>query len=265
MLRRTRKVVGWTLGILGFVFSIAKPMADWIGRSTILDDASELVRKMSPAIEFLQRQPDLWFYGFQAALIVTGLVLVFWRRISSTLWNDPQTEAPSDGPKKEKAILPATIEELSKSDFPECMKISRGLTIKGAHKEGVAHLCINWQSHSKFLVVYLPFTEHIVDAIRELATEGLKVINLLQGSMQVFSKDLGDISDVDMVSIPFVNRVVVYYEGRLSLPDAAKLIAEYTQKDLTLVLRGSDYSTQRWLITKAEGSAHDFVTPREGS
>jgi hypothetical protein len=101
------------------------------------------------------------------------------------------------------------------------------------------------------LIAYIPHTEHTVSAIRELATEGLTALDSFQSGLQVFSKDPGDISDIDMASIPFVSRLVVYHEDRLSLQDTASLTSYFSERGLTLVLRGSDYASQQWLIQRA--------------
>lgn len=253
MLRRTRKVVGWTLSFLGFVFGIAKPIADWIGRSTLLEDASDFVRKMSPILEFLQRQPDLWFYGFQAALIAVGLTLVFWAQISRALWGGTESETPAiEPPKETQPILPKSVKELSKSDYSECLKISTPFEVVGARERADVHLCVNQQSHSKFLVIYLPHTEHALAAIRELADEAQPFLDRLSGGVRVLGQSPGDNFAVDFSTIPFVNRVVVYHDNTLSLQEMAQLEELYKSKGLALVLRGSNYATTQWLLARTK-------------
>lgn len=146
--------------------------------------------------------------------------------------------------------LPKTVEEHSRVDFSECLKITKGWMAAGTNREGKINLCINWKLYSKFLVVYVPHAEKTLNIIRELSFEIQDKIDEMQKSVRVFSKAPGDLSDVEMASIPFVNRVVVYHESRLSLHDAALLMELYQEKGLTLVLRGSDYAYQQWLIAR---------------
>lgn len=247
-MRRLRKIFGWVFWVLGMVYGVTKMLADWIGRSTLPEDAAYLVRKMAPMLEFLQRQPDLWFYVASLALATVGLLLLIWDRLPAFA-SKGDVAAIEEPPKPEPTL--ATVAELSQTDFPEYFKLSATLQVEGARTEGKIHLCINEDSHSKFLAVYIPHTEFAEKVIQELAALARNMVDHLQKSVHVISKSPVDTNEVEFNSIPFVNRVVVYYEGRLSLQQRAALDSVYRENGLTLTLRGSDYVTAKWMAERA--------------
>jgi hypothetical protein len=93
-----RKIVGWLFWAVGCLFGLAKFVADWIGRSTLSEDAEALREKLAPMLEFLERQPDIWFYGFQAFLGIAGLAIVFAPTIWRVALRRVQTDSAKDGP-----------------------------------------------------------------------------------------------------------------------------------------------------------------------
>lgn len=80
-----RRTLGWFVGIVGWVLGCGKQIADWIGRSTLSEDADSLWQKAAPMIGWIQRQPDLWFYGSSFLIVVTGMALVFYPQIQALI------------------------------------------------------------------------------------------------------------------------------------------------------------------------------------
>lgn len=80
-----------------------------------------------------------------------------------------------------------------------------------------------------------------------MADQSRTVASQLEGEIGVFYKIPGDRVEMDMASIPFVNRVLVYHEDSLSLQEQADLDSHYRDLGLSLTLRGSDYATTKWL------------------
>lgn len=92
-----RKIVGVVGQVLGWALLVGKFVADWIGRSTIGDDAGLLWTRSKPVIEFLQNQPALVLYGVSLALVLVSLALLLERQIS-TLWGGRRGEGGDTPP-----------------------------------------------------------------------------------------------------------------------------------------------------------------------
>ena len=67
--------------VVGTIFYVAlmilKGAADWIGRSTIPEDASELQRKLVPVLNAIAEQPGYLFYGVPTALFVVAAIAFY--------------------------------------------------------------------------------------------------------------------------------------------------------------------------------------------
>lgn len=70
-----RRIFGTLLFILSVLFAAVRLAADWIGRTTVIDDAELLGAKARPMIDFITDQPAAWFYGVLAVLALIGLSL----------------------------------------------------------------------------------------------------------------------------------------------------------------------------------------------
>lgn len=70
-----RRIFGTLLFILSVLFAAVRLAADWIGRTTVIDDAELLGARARPMIDFIADQPAAWFYGVLAVLALVGLSL----------------------------------------------------------------------------------------------------------------------------------------------------------------------------------------------
>ena len=79
------KILAIVASVIAGLLVALKFAADWIGRSTIADDAVALWGKASIAMLWLIEQPALIFYWVPAALIIVALLLAFQPEIAVAL------------------------------------------------------------------------------------------------------------------------------------------------------------------------------------
>jgi hypothetical protein len=71
------RILGWLVSAVGALFVVAKFVVDYTGRTTFFEDFEALRGRIKPVLEWLDRQPDLWFYGAQIGIVIVGLFIVF--------------------------------------------------------------------------------------------------------------------------------------------------------------------------------------------
>jgi hypothetical protein len=81
-----RRIFGWLLAVITFLFIAAKTATDWIGRTTVLDDAKVLGERAYAMTLFLSEQPTFWFYAVCALLFVLGVCLLVPRETFLDWW-----------------------------------------------------------------------------------------------------------------------------------------------------------------------------------
>jgi len=71
-----RKLLGVLFSFGGWALTALRFASDWIGRTTVLDDASLLGARLKPIAAFVAGQPALGFYLIVGVLIVLGIAML---------------------------------------------------------------------------------------------------------------------------------------------------------------------------------------------
>lgn len=94
-MRNGKRIIGGFFTVLGSVYGCFRFAADWIGRSTVADDASQLLTRLRPMTEFVANQPAVAFYVLWIGMIAVGLGLLLQPALSGP--NSLSTRAASFG------------------------------------------------------------------------------------------------------------------------------------------------------------------------
>jgi hypothetical protein len=73
-MRLLQKIFGVFATAIGISWTVAKCTVDWTGRTTFVDDATQLGKKLNAASAWLLEQPSLLFYS---TMVVLGLIGIF--------------------------------------------------------------------------------------------------------------------------------------------------------------------------------------------
>jgi hypothetical protein len=92
-----RRIFGWLLSIIATIFVVAKGVVDYTGRTTFFEDIEALRGRIKPVLDWLENQPDIWFYGTQFGLIAVGVLIVFAPQIRARLWPPKSQEENQEG------------------------------------------------------------------------------------------------------------------------------------------------------------------------
>jgi hypothetical protein len=250
---RVRKIFGWILWTLGVLFAAAKFVADWVGRTTLPDDASELARRMTPAVEFLQRQPDLWFYASQATLATVGLVLICWGRLHRVAAVNPAVEHADSKPALEwtskeehEQRTGVSLSSLFRTDFGHCLKYGGTMEYEYEGKKmGVRyHLAQDYDANSEYLMAYFPHSAMLPSLVVSFVDQIKDVLDTMRKEVRVESSTMGSGFSVSNRDLVFSGRFFVYHEDTLSLQEMAFLEKYMTDRGYKPIFRSQNYVTE---------------------
>lgn len=88
-----RKTLAYILPIIATVWAVLKWTADWIGRTTIFEDASAAASWFGKMLMYLSEQPALIFYGIPAVLIGISLLMLVYPTQQLAGSNAPKTRS----------------------------------------------------------------------------------------------------------------------------------------------------------------------------
>jgi len=86
-----RKLFGVIISLGGWALTGLRLASDWIGRTTVLDDASLLGTRLKSVAAFVADQPAFGFYGVAAVMVLLGILLLLPRQ-----WLESPGAKPSE-------------------------------------------------------------------------------------------------------------------------------------------------------------------------
>lgn len=163
-MRKFIRIIGAVvLFVISGGLTVAKRIADWVGRSTFAEDAEALGPKAAKMFEWLADQPAMVFYGVPLLLAAVGLVLLFWPDKKGQGSQQPIEQTPQPGARQTERFY---------TNDPEAEALD-----KGAYNQLVA-FCMDHMLPTCAAAV--DFHEAIIrrltpnEAIASLAIEGLR-------------------------------------------------------------------------------------------
>jgi hypothetical protein len=142
-----------------------------------------------------------------------------------------------------------TNKELYNSDFPNYIKNSTTLDVKGPAEDVVINVTSYFDSFAKsdFISFYIPKCKDPYAISKELADLVSPIVENNKNMPNVRVTVPGDTSPTSSTDSTFSGRVYIYYEDQFVPRQVADLLEVYTAKGYSLQLRGGDYNTAMFL------------------
>ena len=188
--------------------------------------------------------------GFFLAPTLAGYGAILWEKLSksadeSTNQNRAKTEEKAgESPTK----LPASLKELYKSDFSDCMRRTGGFAVKTNEQEFEVDWSLN--SHlsagTNSMAFYIPFNNETYDMCVVLL-EKVDEIIAKPKDLQITVSNPGDTTHTEINDFPFSGLVYIYHDSAMTLEQLGSLESLYKARERRIQPRGSSYATTRWL------------------
>jgi len=152
---------------------------------------------------------------------------------------------------------PKTLMEYFKSDFPNTLKafVDISINVKGiTHSNILMQAYWDFESHSSFVGYFIPMSGDTPRIATALSDFPEKTLEHFKNQLEVESHNPGDNQGTAMRGLTFTKAVYIYHEQSLDIQQIAALDNLYKNKGLSLLLRGSSYSSTRWLQEAASKS-----------
>ncbi len=81
-----RIISGLGTGVFGFLLRGTAEAVDWIGRSTLPEDTSELMSKIDKISTWFLEQPDVIFYALNATFLILGAAIICYPTLQRLLF-----------------------------------------------------------------------------------------------------------------------------------------------------------------------------------
>lgn len=135
------------------------------------------------------------------------------------------------------------MRQLFKEDFPALLKITETvpITTKKWSQQVGAQIYVELSSKAVFVGYFISDSPHIMEICRELSNEPERTIADLEKKVSIEGGYVGESARTALPDLVFAGRVYIYHEKYLSPKDVAMLTDVYSQRKLSLILRGFDY------------------------
>ena len=205
-----------------------------------------------------QNKNDFGLLAFIASGAVVGLILGGFAGLTFYAFHQPtgyETEKIQDQQDNSKdpdvSQIPTSLNELYKSDFPECLKYSGSYTLTSEDEPDEFNVLwsinSNQSAGTKFVSFFIPNHHgHTYDVCVTLLE---KVDEILSKSKNVKITAMipGDTTHIEVSDFPFSGLVYIYHESLMTLEQLGSLESLYKDNGKRVQFRGSSYATARWL------------------
>jgi hypothetical protein len=158
---------------------------------------------------------------------------------------------------------PRSLLDLYKSDFSGLMKSSRDYVVELRKRadgtpDGNVNIsytaCLDFVSKSKFYTFYIKNTntsDQTAAAAEIIGVNYKNIADKLTTDVYIEAKDPADSESTAVKELIFTGRIYLYYEKEMSIAQRGWLESLFKSNGASVVFRGPDYPTTRWLQDRA--------------